>query len=83
MMISKKSLFKSRTFWGIVLTAIVAIAPELSEAIDKNQLKISTIVKLIGVGCGSVLSVTGRLYAKDMLFTDDILPGPNKEDLPD
>lgn len=80
--VSAKSLFKSRTFWGIVFTAVAAIAPIVGGAIQERTLSVDRAVNIVIILCGAGGAVAGRVQAEDAVYTPDWAPGPNSTDFP-
>jgi hypothetical protein len=72
-----KSIFASKTFWGVVFTAVAAIAPILGEKIDDNQFKAKDMAQIVVILCGAASAVVGRVDAGSV-YTPKFLPGPNK-----
>lgn len=75
-----KSIFSSKTFWGIALTTLAAIAPILGESVDKGTLEGSDIAQIVVVLCGTGATLMGRVGAGN-IYTPDQMPGPNKADM--
>jgi len=80
---SAKSLFQSRTFWGVALTAVAAIAPVVGAAVKEGRLSVDQAVNIVIVLCGAGSAVAGRVQAKDAVYTPDWAPGPNRSDFPE
>ncbi|MGG6264543.1 hypothetical protein [Leptolyngbya sp. AN10] len=76
-----KSILASRTFWGAMLTLIVAIAPKVGEMVDNKRIDGASISQLVVLFGTSTLTILGRVDAKRPIYTPDGLPGPNKSDL--
>ena len=76
---SAKSLFVSKTFWGAIFTAIVAIAPTVGEAVDNRRISGKDIAEIVGIIAGAGVTIVGRTNAKTAIFTPRGLPGPNKD----
>ena len=84
--LTPKSVFTSRTVWGIVFTAIAAIAPIVGKDVDqfRNNKPVDygqDIAQVIVIVCGAAATICGRVDAKDSLYTPNWMPGPNKSDL--
>jgi hypothetical protein len=75
-----KSIFASKTFWGAVLTLLIAIAPKVGEMIDRRNVDGASISQLVVLFGTTTLTIMGRIDAKQPLYTPDGLPGPNKSD---
>ena len=81
----RKSLFGSKTFWGILFTSMAAIAPIVGEDVDK-ALKGEPVnygedvAQVVVIACGAAASIVGRVEAKSPIFTPKWMPGPNDTD---
>ncbi|MBE9193151.1 hypothetical protein IQ230_22930 [Gloeocapsopsis crepidinum LEGE 06123] len=75
-----KSIFASRTFWGALLTLLVAIAPKVGEMVDNKKVDGASISQLVVLFGTSTLTILGRIDAKRPIYTPDGLPGLNKSD---
>ena len=75
-----KSIFSSKTFWGIVLTTVAAIAPIVGENIDAGEFTGSDIAQIVVILCGAGATLVGRVEAGNV-YTPDNMPGPNKADM--
>jgi|GEM_PF-2051568 len=78
--IHPKSIFSSKTFWGIVFTTVAAIAPIVGESVDAGKLKGSNIAQITVILCGTGATLMGRVGAGN-IYTPDQMPGPNKADM--
>ncbi len=81
-----KSIFASRTVWSIVFTTVAAIAPIIGKDVDQfiNKQPVyygQDIAQVIVILCGVAATISGRVEAKDSIYTPDWLPGPNKADV--
>ena len=81
-----KSVFTSKTVWGIIFTAIAAIAPIIGKDVDlftshQHVNYGQDIAQVIVIICGAAATISGRVDAKDAIYTPNWLPGPNKSDL--
>ncbi|MDF5733019.1 MAG: hypothetical protein PUP92_34770 [Rhizonema sp. PD38] len=81
-----KSIFTSRTVWSIVFTTVAAIAPIIGKDVDQfiNKQPVNygqDIAQVIVILCGAAATISGRVEAKDPIYTPDWLPGPNKADV--
>lgn len=81
-----KSIFTSRTVWSIVFTTVAAIAPIVGKDVDQFIKKQDVnygqdIAQVIVILCGGAATISGRVDAKDPLYTPEWLPGPNKADV--
>lgn len=73
-----KSIFVSKTFWGIVFTAVAAIAPIVGEKIDSTEgFQAKDAAQIVVILCGAASAVIGRVDAGSV-YTPDCLPGPDK-----
>jgi hypothetical protein len=72
-----KSIFVSKTFWGIVFTAVAAIAPIVADKIDHNNFQAKDAAQIVVILCGAASAVIGRVDAGSV-YTPKCLPGPNK-----
>ncbi len=81
----RKSLFESKTFWGILFTSMAAIAPIVGEDVDK-ALKGEPVnygedvAQVVVIACGAAASIVGRVEAKSPIYTPKWMPGPNDTD---
>ncbi|MEA5596029.1 hypothetical protein [Rivularia sp. UHCC 0363] len=81
----RKSLFGSKTFWGIVFTSTAAIAPIVGQDVDK-ALKGEPVnygqdvAQVVVIFCGAAASIVGRVEAKSPIYTPKWMPGPNETD---
>ncbi len=81
----RKSLFGSKTFWGILFTSMAAIAPIVGEDVDK-ALKGEPVnygedvAQVVVIACGAAASIVGRVEAKSPIYTPKWMPGPNETD---
>lgn len=81
-----KSIFTSKTVWGIVFTTVAAIAPVIGNDVDKfiNKQPINIgqdTAQIVVIICGAAATICGRVEAKDSIYTPEWLPGPNKPDV--
>lgn len=73
-----KSIFASKTFWGIAFTAVAAIAPMVGTKIDSKQaFKATDVAQIVVILCGAATAIIGRVDAGSV-HTPKYLPGPNK-----
>jgi uncharacterized membrane protein (DUF441 family) len=72
-----KSIFASKTFWGIVFTAVAAIAPTVGEKIDARNFQAKDAAQIVVILCGAASAIIGRVDAGS-IYTPKFLPGPNK-----
>ncbi len=81
-----KNVFTSKTVWGIVFTAVAAIAPIVGKDIDQsrtNQQPVNygqDVAQIIVIISGAAATICGRIDAKGSIYTPNWLPGPNKSD---
>ncbi len=73
-----KSLFTSKTFWGIVFTTVAAIAPIVGKSIDAGKFSGSDLSQIVVILCGTGATLVGRVGAGNV-YTPDFMPGPKKE----
>ncbi|MGB3651045.1 MAG: hypothetical protein WBA41_07520 [Rivularia sp. (in: cyanobacteria)] len=83
----RKSLFGSKTFWGILFTSTAAIAPIVGNNVDTILQKKKEPVnygqdaaQIVVIVCGAAASIVGRVEAKSPIYTPKWLPGPNDTD---
>jgi hypothetical protein len=76
---SAKSIFVSKTFWGVVFTAIAAIAPIVGDKIDAHEFKAKDAAQIIVILCGAASAIAGRVDAGSV-YTPKGCMGPNKSD---
>jgi hypothetical protein len=72
-----KSIFVSKTVWGVVFTAVAAISPIVAEKVDTNSFKAKDAAQIVVILCGAASAVIGRVDAGSV-YTPKCLPGPNK-----
>ncbi|WP_299415521.1 hypothetical protein [Acaryochloris sp. IP29b_bin.148] len=75
-----KSIFSSKTFWGIVFTTVAAIAPIIGESVDAGKFTGSDIAQIVVILCGTGATLVGRVEAGN-IYTPNNMPGPNKLDM--
>ncbi|MEM1392358.1 MAG: hypothetical protein AAGG00_03515 [Cyanobacteria bacterium P01_H01_bin.150] len=82
----KKSIFGSKTFWGVVFTSTAAIAPIVGNNVDKIVQDNGTVdygkdaAQIVVIVCGAAASIMGRVEAKSAVYTPKWMPGPNIKD---
>ena len=83
----RKSLFGSKTFWGVVFTSTAAIAPIVGNNIDTIVQKRKEPVnygrdaaQIVVIVCGAAASIVGRVEAKSPVYTPKWMPGPSDTD---
>ncbi|MDY6901389.1 MAG: hypothetical protein SWZ49_25430 [Cyanobacteriota bacterium] len=83
----KKSLFGSKTFWGVVFTSTAAIAPILGNNVDKimddNHKDVNygqDAAQIVVIVCGAAASIVGRVEATSSVYTPKWMPGPSDTD---
>jgi uncharacterized membrane protein (DUF441 family) len=74
---SEKSIFASKTFWGIVFTTIAAIAPIVGEKIYERKFDAKDGAQIVVILCGAASAIVGRVDA-GAVYTPKSFPGPNK-----
>jgi hypothetical protein len=73
-----KSIFASKTFWGVVFTAVAAIAPIVGEKVDSpSGFQAKDAAQVVVILCGAASAIIGRVDAGSV-YTPKFLPGPNK-----
>jgi hypothetical protein len=73
-----KSIFVSKTFWGVVFTAVAAIAPIIGEKVDSpSGFQAKDAAQIVVILCGAASAIIGRVDAGSV-YTPKFLPGPNK-----
>lgn len=83
----KKSIFGSKTFWGVVFTSTAAIAPIIGNNVDTIVQQRGTVdygkdaAQIVVIVCGAAASIVGRVEAKSPIYTPKWLPGPNDNDI--
>jgi len=77
---SGKSIFFSKTFWGILFTTVAAIAPIVGNSVDAGKITGSDISQMVVILCGMGATLVGRIEA-GKVYTPDNMPGPNKADM--
>lgn len=75
-----KSLFSSKTFWGIIFTTVAAVAPIVGNSVDTGKFTGSDISQIVVILCGTGATLVGRIEAGNV-YTPDHMPGPNKTDM--
>jgi anti-sigma-K factor RskA len=83
----RKSLFGSKTFWGILFTSTAAIAPIVGNNVDKildgKQKDVNygqDAAQIVVIVCGAAASIVGRVEAKSPIYTPKWMPGPSNTD---
>ena len=83
----RKSLFGSKTFWGVVFTSTAAIAPIVGNNIDtivqEKDVPVNygqDAAQIVVIICGSAASIMGRVEAKSPVYTPQWMPGPSEKD---
>lgn len=78
----KKSIFRSTTFWGAVLTAIAAISPVIAHNVETYQntgkINPNDISQIVVVLATTGVTILGRVNATEMVYTPKGLPGADK-----
>ncbi|QUY45222.1 hypothetical protein [Acaryochloris marina] len=75
-----KSIFSSKTFWGIAFTTVAAVAPIVGNSVDAGKITGSDISQMVVILCGTGATLVGRIEAGNV-YTPDLMPGPNKTDM--
>jgi hypothetical protein len=80
--IQSKSIFESKTFWGAVSTALIAILPAVSDLISEFQktgkVNFNNVFQISTLLATTALTIVGRVTAENPVYTPAIMPGPNK-----
>ncbi|MBW4505566.1 MAG: hypothetical protein KME64_03515 [Scytonematopsis contorta HA4267-MV1] len=80
--IDSKSIFESKTFWGAVSTALVAILPTISDFLSEyhktGKINIDNITEIAIVLASTTVTIIGRVVAENPVYTPVGLPGPDK-----
>lgn len=83
----RKSLFGSKTFWGILFTTTAAIAPIVGNNVDiilQNKEEPvnygEDAAQIVVIVCGAAASIVGRVEAKSPIYTPKWMPGPSDTD---
>ena len=78
---SAKSLFSSATFWGAIGSLIIGYSSVLGKiALDHEKFTSQDLELLVTMTVTTIVTVVGRVNAKDSVYTPYLLPGPNKKD---
>ena len=77
----KINIFSSITFYSIILTLFLALAPELSRIADDKKLKASDFINLLAILASSGLSIIATYSENSSIYTPHSLPGRSKEDI--
>lgn len=78
---SSKSLFSSATFWGAIGSLIIGYSSVLGKiALDHEKFTSQDLELLVTMTVTTIVTVVGRVNAKDSVYTPYLLPGPNKKD---
>jgi hypothetical protein len=81
-----KSIFESKTFWGAVSTAVVAISPAITNIINEflktGKISPLSILKISILLASTGLTIVGRIEADTPVYTPPGLPGPDKPEQP-
>lgn len=77
-----KSIFRSKTFWGAVLTFIAATTPNIAEEYTRFQetgkISPSGVSNIVVIVATTGLTILGRIDATETVYTPKGLPGQNK-----
>jgi anti-sigma-K factor RskA len=85
----KKSIFGSKTFWGVIFTSTAAIAPIIGNNVDTIVQERGTVdygkdaAQIVVIVCGAAASIVGRVEAKSPIYTPKWMPGPSDTDFDD
>lgn len=78
----EKSIFESKTFWGAVSTAMIAILPAINDLLAEFQqtgkVDFGNVFKISTLLATTSFTIIGRVTANSPVYTPAGLPGPNK-----
>lgn len=77
-LVRSKSIFQSKTFWGVVLTGAIGLVPSLGRIIDQGKVTSSEVTEAALIILGVGTAITGRLDVQTGVYTPSFLPGPNE-----
>ena len=76
-----KSLFSSATFWGAIGSLIIGYSSIIGKVtLDHEKFTSQDLELLVTMTVTTIVTVVGRVNAKDYVYTPYLLPGPNKKD---
>jgi len=75
-----KSIFASRTFWGVALAGVASLVPLATKAIKERKITVDDAGQVVLIACGVGTAIVGRVDARSPVYTPNGLPGPNKSD---
>jgi hypothetical protein len=77
-----KSILSSTTFWGALGSLIIGYSSIIGKvALDGETFTSRDLELLVTMTVTTLVTIIGRVNAKDFVYTPYLLPGPNKEDL--
>lgn len=76
-----KSLFSSATFWGAIGSLIIGYSSIIGKVtLDHEKFTSRDLELLVTMTVTTIVTIIGRVNAKDYVYTPYLLPGPNKKD---
>ena len=73
-----KSIFASKTVWGIIFTVVASIAPLIAQKIDDKEFYARDAAQIIVILCGAGAAIVGRVEAGS-IYTPKFMPGPDRD----
>lgn len=78
---SSKSILSSTTFWGAIGSLIIGYSSIIGKVtLDHEKFTSRDLELLVTMTVTTVVTIIGRVNAKDYVYTPYLLPGPNKKD---
>ena len=79
---SAKSVLSSTTFWGAIGSLVIGYSSIIGKvALDGEPFTSRDLEIIVTMSVTTLVTILGRVNAKDFVYTPHLLPGPNKEDL--
>lgn len=79
---SCKSILSSTTFWGAIGSLVIGYSSIIGKvALDGEPFTSRDLEILVTMSVTTLVTILGRVNAKDLVYTPHHTPGPNKEDL--
>jgi hypothetical protein len=75
-----KSIFKSLTFWSIMLLLVHAIIPSLQVVAMRGHFTYADVLGIVDILTVSALGIIGRINAHQPIYTPNGVYGPDKSD---